>query len=157
MKDPYKAIINLLQENSVAFEELEHKPVITSEQAAKIRGLKLSQGGKSLVLKADGQFVLAVIPGDRRLDTKAFKKLLNIRDLRFATPEEVIQVMGCEVGACYPLGVIANLKTYADNQFNNEEIISFNVGLHTKSIKMRWEDYLIVAKPEMADIILTVQ
>lgn len=157
MNNPYKAIINLLQENSIKYEELIHEPVITSKQAAKIRGLKLSQGGKSLILKTDGRFVLAVIPGNRKLDTKVFKKLLGAKDLRFATHEEVKKVTGCEVGACYPLGIVAGLKTYADRHFEQEEIISFNAGLHTKSIKIGWEDYKKVAHPEMVDITLAEQ
>lgn len=152
MNDPYKAIIKLLQSNSINYEELEHEPVFTSEQAAKIRGLKLSQGAKALLLCADGQFLLAIVPGNRKLDTKAFKKTLGIKDLRFANPQEVIEVMGCPVGACYPLGVIANLKTYVDNHLAQEEIISFNAGLHTKSIKMKWGDYLKLAQPELVDI-----
>ncbi len=151
MENPYRAIIKLLQKNSIEYEEIEHEPVFTSEQAAKIRGLRLSQGAKALVLKGDGKFLLAIMPGNRKLDTKAFKKILGIKDLRFATPQEVEEVMGCKVGACYPLGIVANLKTYVDKHFN-EDAISFNAGLHTKSIKMRWEDYLKVAKPEIAGL-----
>lgn len=153
MNDPYKAITKLLQSYSIDYEELEHEPVFTSEQAAKIRGLKLSQGAKALLLCADGQFfLLAIVPGNRKLDTKALKKILGIKDLRFATPKEVKEVMGCEIGACYPLGVIANLKTYVDNHLAQEEIISFNAGLHTKSIKMKCKDYLKLAQPEIVDI-----
>jgi hypothetical protein len=39
-----------------------------------------------------------------------------------------------------------------DNFLSENEFISFNPGVHTKTIKMKWKDYQLVVKPEMADI-----
>lgn len=154
MNNPYLAIKKLLQESNISFEEISHEPVFTSVEAAKIRGLSLSQGAKSLLLKTGGTFILAVLPGDRKLDTKKLKKLLQVKDIRFATPDEVVNVMGCEIGACYPIGTIINMQPFVDKTLSENTVISFNPGVHDKSIKMTWVDYEKLVSPQLVDIIL---
>jgi hypothetical protein len=36
--NPYEKIINLLKQNKIPYKEIEHEPVYTSEQTAKVRG-----------------------------------------------------------------------------------------------------------------------
>ena len=79
MLNPYKEIINLLKINNIPYKETEHEPVYTSEQAAKVRGISISQGAKSLLLKCGDDFILVVLPGDRKLDSKKLKNLLKIK------------------------------------------------------------------------------
>ena len=152
MFNPYEEIIKLLKTNNIDYKETEHEPVYTSEQAAKVRGVSISQGAKSLLLKAKDNFVLAVLPGDRKLDSKRFKNLLKIRDFHFALPEEVKDKMGCEIGACYPFGNLIGLPTYVDNSLSKNEIISFNPGVHNRSIEITWRDFYSLVKPKMVDI-----
>jgi len=152
MINPYEEIIKLLKTNKISYKETEHEPVYTSEQAAKVRGISISQGAKSLLLKYENNFILAVLPGDRKLDSKKLKNLLKIKSFRFASPEEVKEKMGCEIGACYPFGNLIGLPTYADNSFSKNDIVSFNPGLHTRSIEIKWRDFYSLIKPEIVDI-----
>lgn len=152
MINPYKEIINLLKTNNIPYKETEHEPVYTSEQAAKVRGISISQGAKSLLLKCGNDFVLVVLPGDCKLDSKKLKNLLKIKEVRFALPEEVKDKMGCEIGACYPFGNLIELPTYVDNSLSKQDVISFNPGLHTRSIEIKWRDFYSLVKPKMVDI-----
>ena len=63
----FQRIENLLRENSADYEILEHEPVYTSEEAARVRGTPLSSGAKALICKCDQEMVLFVMPADRRL------------------------------------------------------------------------------------------
>ena len=72
---------------------------------------------------------------------------------RFATPEEVQEQMGCEIGSCYPLGVVAGLRTLVDKSLARSGVISFNPGRHTVSIKLNYVDYQRLAQPELADVV----
>jgi len=152
MINPYEEIINLLKTNNISYKETEHEPVYTSEQAAKVRGISISQGAKSLLLKCEDDFILVVLPGDRKLDSKKLKNLLKIKEFRFALPEEVKDKMGCEIGACYPFGNLIGLPTYVDISLSKNDIISFNPGLHTCSIEIKQRDFYSLAKPKMVDI-----
>ena len=150
---PYGAILKLLAETGVPYEEISHEPVFTSEQAAAIRGMKLEQGAKSLLLKTkEGAFVLCVLPGHKRADSKKLKALLGTKSIRFATPEEVIEHMGCEIGACYPFGNVAGLRTLVDESLGQNDIISFNPGRHDVSIKMRYADYIGLVNAEVVNL-----
>ena len=150
--NPYQRIISLLEDNSVDYTELDHDPVYTSEEAAKVRGMSLNEGAKSLLLKTKDKFVLVVLSGSKKLDSKKLKKTVGVRDVRFATPADVKEIMGCIVGACYPFGSVAGLATYLDQSLLAQAKISFNPGLHHKSIKIKLEDYLKVEKPVEVDI-----
>ncbi len=152
MQNPSEAIFRFLNEKNISYEVLEHEAVYTSEQAAQVRGLHLTQGAKSLLLKANKEFVLVILPGDKKLDSKKLKTLLGIKSLRFATPEEVKEKMGCEIGACYPFGNLINLQMFVDNNLANNDVIFFNPGIHTKSIKMKWKDYDTHVHPNMRDL-----
>ena len=151
--DPFSKILELLQSHRVKFEKIEHEPVYTSEQAAAVRGISLESGAKSLLLKAKGGFVLVVVPGSKRIDSKKIKKILQVKDIRFASPEEVKEQMGCEVGSCYPLGNVAGLRTLVDTSLSQNDTISFNPGRHDTSIKMRYADYQRIADPEVVEVI----
>ena len=143
----FEKIIKLLEDNGIVFQLFEHEPVFTSEQAAKIRNTQMKQGAKAIIFSADGKSILAVVPGDRRVDAKVFKKLYDIKDLRLLTADEVKELTGLEIGAIPPLGNVMNLQTYADAcLFENEEIV-FNAGAHTKSILMKAKDFQELAKP----------
>jgi Ala-tRNA(Pro) deacylase len=150
--NPYLKIKELLNANKIQYEEFEHEPVYTSEQAAKVRNYPIDSGAKSLLLKSRSEFLLAVLPGGKRLDSKKFKEVAGIGDFRFALPEEVKEIMGCEIGACYPFGNIIEVKTFVDKSLLANEHIIFNPGVHDKSIKIKVEDYLIVCNPNILEV-----
>ena len=152
MCSPYQKIVKLLRTNNISYQDTEHEPVYTSAQAAEIRGISASQGAKALLLKCESGFVLALLPGDRKLDSRKLKNLLNVKGLRFAIPEEVKDIMGCEIGACYPFGNLINLPTYADNYLSTNDTVSFNPGVHTRSMEMKWKDLYLLVNPQMVDI-----
>ena len=150
--DPYSEIIELLASTGIDYKLIRHEPVFTSKQAEAISGLSLSQGAKSILLSAGDIFVLAILPGDKKLDTKKLARYLGIKRVRFATEAEVEQIMHCKVGACYPFGSFINTRVVVDPTLPIEEKIAFNPGKNDQSIIMSCSDYLKVACPEIQDI-----
>lgn len=153
-------IINLLKQENFWFETFEHEPVRTSEQAAQVRtGYNLHQGAKAIIVKVYLQenkekFLMLVIPGDCRFDTKKVKAVLNAKNLRFATEKEVIKVTnGVLPGGVPPFGNLFNLEVYADKTlFENEKII-FNAGDKRFSIAIKSADYQKLVSPEITSLI----
>src|SRR5678815_1035716 len=99
-----EAIIKYLRLNKIEYQLIEHPPIYTMNHTKEIKGITLEEGAKSLLLKAKNDFILAVLPGHKKLDSKKLKAYLQVKDLRFATPIEVGEMMHCEIGSCYPLG-----------------------------------------------------
>lgn len=153
-------IINLLKQENCWFETFEHEEVRTSEQAAQVRtGYSLHQGAKAIILKVyfpgnEERFVMLVIPGDCRFDTKKVKEILNAKNLRFATEEEVIKVTnGVLPGGVPPFGNLFNLEVFADKTlFENEKII-FNAGDKKFSIASKSSDYQKLVSPKITSLL----
>ena len=145
----FERIERLLKGHGVAFDVLRHEPVYTSEEAAAIRGTRLASGAKALVCKAEGQFVMFVLPADRKLASKEVRRARRWRKLRFAGREEVEQLTGLSPGSIPPFGSLFGLPTLCDERLGENETINFNAGDHTISVSMRYDDYVQVESPEL--------
>lgn len=131
-----------LRERGARFRLLEHAPVFTSEEAARVRGTPIEAGAKALVLLAHDRPVHVVLPGHRRVDNARLRAILGTRTLRFATPEELLALTGCVPGAVPPFGNFFGLPVLVDAELAEREEIAFNAGSNTVSIVMACADFL---------------
>ena len=74
----------------------------TAEDAAQAVGCKLEQIVKTLVFVCDGEYVLVLVPGDRRADERKVGSELGAREIRVANAAEVVAATGFEPGAVAP-------------------------------------------------------
>lgn len=121
-----------------------HAPVLTSQEAADIRGVSLASGAKAMILKDSGKKLtkpgtpcyLAIVSASKRFNSKEFKKLIKCKNVRFANAEEVYEYSGCITGAVPPFGSLFTIPvpTYVDSSLAANESINFNCGLRTHSI-----------------------
>ena len=144
-------ILRTLDQNKVAYRRIDHKEVMTSQEASDARGTKLEEGAKALVMIADKKAIMVVLPAHLKADTKILKEIIKVKDLRMATPDEVKQITGVGIGAVPPFGNLFNVPLYIDSKFEANEKMSFNAGSHTASIEMHYKDFLKVAKPTLAN------
>jgi Cys-tRNA(Pro) deacylase len=141
-------ILRILDEADVDYELIQHEHIHTAQEACKVRGSDLSECIKSLIFKTkEGDFILVLVPGNKKADTKGLRKLIGTRDIHLASPEEVLKVAGCEIGSVGPFGPKTRLKTYMDGGILKNEYCYFSIGTHTDSIKMRPQDLEKVVKP----------
>ena len=148
----FERIEQKLQSAGVPFTVLRHAPVYTSEEAAAVRGTPLSSGAKALVVKAGADFVLLVMPADRKLDSKKARAALGVKALRFATREEVAELTGLQPGAIPPFGSLFGLPTTCDPALSLNAAINFNAGDHAVSVSMTCADFLSVERPTLAEL-----
>jgi Ala-tRNA(Pro) deacylase len=154
-----KKITDLLSEHSAWFETFEHEPVKTSEEAANVRhGYVLHQGAKALIIRvkkgSEKNFIMVVIPGDAKFDPGKLKKVLGVKDMRFATEEEVSEITGgIQVGGVPPFGTLFGLSVYVDESVMVNEKIIFNAGDRRFSVGMKSEDYNNITNPTVVSVI----
>lgn len=155
----HQQITDLLRQHDCWFEEFEHQPVRTSEEAAKLRdGYTLQQGAKAIIIRAKvpntgKKFVMLVMPGDRKFDSPKVKLVLRAKDIRFATEDEVEELTkGVKPGGVPPFGNLFNLEVISDKTLYGNEKIVFNAG-RTTSIGMKSADYKKLVQPVVSDII----
>ena len=147
----FERICSLLDAHDVSYRILEHEPAFTSEEAARVRGTELGQAAKALVFRADRKPILIVVPGNRRVDTHAFKKMFGIRNLWFVSPEQVEDLTGVSIGAVPPFGTLIGIPTYLDRRVAENDRIVFNAGSHTRSVMMSPEDLVAITDPTIGD------
>lgn len=146
-KPLFERIIAELSRAKVEYKCLEHEPVTTSKEAARIRNTPLAWGAKAILMYADGSPVMVAVPGDTKIDTKALKSMLKVRDLRMATPDEVQRVTSVAIGAVPPFGHYFGIPLYMDESLRQNKLVVFNAGRHDRSVEMGIEDYEKIAKP----------
>ncbi|MEK7595061.1 MAG: YbaK/EbsC family protein [Patescibacteria group bacterium] len=143
----FEKILEKLNTLGYSYEVLEHEPVHTSADAARVRDTALEEGAKALVFIADKTAILVVLPADKKVDTKVFKAEFKIKDLCMASREAVKALTALEVGSIPPTGSILGLKTYFDHAFKSKEIAVFNAGSLTSSVKMKTVDLIGMENP----------
>ncbi len=132
-------IKSLLRSAGAEFKVIEHEPVRTSEDAARVRNAPLKAGIKAIVLKErkTGKLVVADIPADKRVDFQAVARAAGLGSLTLASPAEVLEATGCEVGGVPPLGHKNNLPLYVDRGVFENDFNEFNAGLTTTSVRIK--------------------
>jgi len=151
----FEKVKAMLEEAKVKFDLSEHKAVLTSEEAAEVRGVSLESGAKAMLLKDTGKklalegvpFYMAIISGSKRFSSKHFKKLISSKSIRFATPKEVWEKTGCVTGGVPPFGRMFGIPLWVDRSMGRNKDINFNCGLRTKSISMAYDDWFKIEKP----------
>ena len=148
----FQKICNWLDTNKIVYKSLEHEPTYTSEDSAKARDEDLSIGGKAILMKVDGTFLLFVLSASKKINSKRVKEHVGAKKIRFSTSQELFDLCKLVPGSVPPFGEpVLPLKLYLDKSILVNEKIAFNAGSLTHSVVLRTTDYLEVAKPEIFD------
>ena len=147
-------LVSFFESHHLVYRYFEHPPVKTSQEAASLRtGYSLKQGAKAIIIKIPrpfyhSDFVMLVFPADRKFDNKKVKILLNIKEFRFATPEEIsFLTQGILPGAIPPFGNLFSIPLIVDPSLFENKLIIFNAGDRGVSISISSRDYRKVAAP----------
>lgn len=147
----------LLDREGASYRVIEHEPEGRTEVIAQIRGNRIEQSIKSMVLQVrmsrrENIYCLANVPGDCRLDFEAVKNYFNADSAAFAKREKAQELTGCAIGAIPPFSFSERLQLLADPLIRDNDEVVFNAGLLDRSILMKLDDYLRIAHPQWVPI-----
>jgi len=86
----------------------------TAESSAAALGVEVARIVKSLVFSAQGEPVIALVPGNRRADLRAVALILGVKKVRMADPQMVQEWTGFTVGAVPPIGHLRQILVLMD-------------------------------------------
>src|SRR6266511_5149698 len=157
MSDIFEKLCTLLEAEGVPYRVIEHEPEGHTERIARIRGNRIEQSIKSIVLqvrlnKKENIYCLANVPGDCRIDFKGVKNYFQADSAAFASREKAQELTECVIGAIPPFSFSDQLQVLADPLIQQNEEVVFNAGRLDRSIFMKLEDYLRIAKPQLVKI-----
>ncbi|MGH3649534.1 MAG: YbaK/EbsC family protein, partial [Acidimicrobiia bacterium] len=85
----------------------------TAEDAARAIGCPVAAIVKSLVFVVDDEPVVALVPGDLRLDTAKLSVAAGAGSARRASLDEVREASGYAAGGTPPFGHVTDLRVFA--------------------------------------------
>ncbi|MDB2614151.1 aspartate--tRNA(Asn) ligase [Chlamydiales bacterium] len=144
-------IIRLLREGDIDFDHQVHEPTPTSTDSSNMRGTKMEEGVKAIILKGkkskkNYQFNLS---SNLKLDMKAIAKIVGEK-CEFESPEVIKERYGVIVGGVPPFGHLFHLDVYFDENILKEEKSAFNCGMQTESIVMSSKELVNLAQGTLA-------
>ena len=156
-QDIHERLKKLLDENNASYRVIEHEAEGRTEHIAKIRGNRIEQSIKSIVVQVrlnrkENVYCLANVPGDCRVDLNAIKNHFNADSIGIAQREKAQALTGCVIGAIPPFSFNDQLQVLADPLIQENEEVVFNAGRLDRSVFMKLDDYLRIAKPQLVKI-----
>ena len=155
--DVFDQLVALLSEAKAKFRVIEHEAEGRSEAISVIRGNRPDQAAKAMVLDVRGggggrRHVLAILPGNRKLDFGAVAALFEARKCGFASPETAEELTGCVMGSVPPFALNPNLAIVVDQDLLANDTLFFNAGRLDRSMELDAKDWLAVARPRVGRI-----
>jgi len=155
--DVFEKLVALLSEAQAKFRVIEHEAEGRSEKISVIRGNRPEQAAKAMVLDVRGggsgrRNVLAILPGNRKLDFAAVAKVFEARKCGFASPQSAEELTGCTMGAVPPFSLNPGLSVVVDEDLLANDTLFFNAGRLDRSMELDTKDWIAVAQPRVAKI-----
>lgn len=118
MKNFDPTLLSFLNQHNIVFDYYEHRPIFTVEEGEDIKHTIPGIHTKNLFLTdKKGQYFLVCVESSKRLPINQFRKLIWVKDLSFATPEEMKKILNLTSGSVSLFGLIqqpTNLYLYLD-------------------------------------------
>ena len=133
-KEPVKRVIETLNKfNKNLKVQILEKTARTAKEAA--NALNCEEGAivKSLVFKAETEFLICLVSGDKRCSLNKLKKAISKKDVSMASAEDVKTQTGFTIGGVSPVGHINDLNIIIDRTLERFQIVYAAAG-HPKSI-----------------------
>jgi Ala-tRNA(Pro) deacylase len=146
-----------LTNRGVWFDTIIHRPAYTAQAAARAMHLSPTEVAKGVLIKAD-EYLLAVVPAFSHVDLVAIRNLLDAKDVAVVHELELIDHFpDCESGAVPPFGSMYGIRTVIDESLTQQHEITFCGNRHREAIRMQYQDYSEIERPEVAEIARLVE
>ena len=137
-----------LQQQHVPFDVLPHRSTHSAQGLAQSLDIPGENVAKSVLLKVDGEFMLAVIPASHQISMQLLKSGLLAKHVELATEDELAEVFrDCERGVAPPFGRSYGIRTLVDYSLTEDEHIVFEANSHDEAIYLRYQDYAKIERP----------
>jgi Ala-tRNA(Pro) deacylase len=155
--DTYQRLIELLDSRHIDYELIDHEPEGTTEAVSALRGHPASEAAKCLVLRVrtdrrTTRHVLAVVPGDRRVDLDAVRALYGARYVGFSDAATAERLARAVPGTVLPFSFDPELEVVADPGVVGRARLYFNAARLDRSLVLAGAEYARVAEPRVERI-----
>ena len=147
---PVKKLKQFLDSNNVKYVSISHSPAYDAQRIAESTHIPGKELAKSVIVRIDDQFAMAVLPASSRVHLGHLKVALSASHVELATESEVENLFpDCEKGAMPPFGNLYDIDVYVADQLTEDEEIAFSAGSHTEVVRMFYKDFARLVMPKI--------
>jgi Ala-tRNA(Pro) deacylase len=137
-----------LDGRKTSYEVYNHPTAFTAQEIAASQHVHGRELAKVVILKVDGDFVMAVLPASRLVNLEKVRAAVGAEEIALATEAEFARLFpGCEIGAMPPFGNLFGLPVYVDAELELDKAVFFNAGNHQQTVRLRYRDFKRLAQP----------
>ena len=141
-----------LDKSEAPYKVSTHQEVYTAQEVAATLHVPGKDIVKVVIVKAEGKFIMAVLPADHKVNVDKLRTVLRDPEARLATEGEFKGLFpDCDVGAMPPFGNLYDVGVYVDKSLAEDEEIVFQAGSHVETVKMKYRDFDRLVGPEVID------
>jgi Cys-tRNA(Pro)/Cys-tRNA(Cys) deacylase len=132
-----------LRDNGIWHRFIEKKETVHTADASRATGIDLHRITKNLVSRTnEGEYVLLVVPGDRRVDLKAAAKALGVKNVRLMPFEEAGAVSGYPPGGTPSVGHKTRMRTVVDSELTEFKTLYCGGGTRDRLLELKVSDVI---------------
>jgi len=148
-----KRLKEVLDDARIPYEVYNHALAYTAQEIAAKQHFSGNEMAKVVMLVVDDALVMGVLRGNDKMNLNTAKTSLGAHRIRMATEDEfVARFPECEIGAMPPFGNLFGLNVFVDPALEKNDIY-FNAGNHVQTVRLRYKDFAVLVKPEIAHLV----
>ena len=145
---PVQKLKDYLDDHDVQYVTISHSPAYTAQRIAELTRIPGKELAKTVIVKVDGEYAMAVLPASRRVDLRHLKSALGADEVVLASEDEFKRLFpDCELGAMPPFGNLYGMNVFVSQALREDEEIAFNAGSHSELIRLTYADYERLVHP----------
>jgi Ala-tRNA(Pro) deacylase len=153
-----KRVKDYLEQTGVSYSHCTHRLAYTAQEVAAVQHVPGKEMAKTIVLKADSEFVMVVLPAVMKINMKVLRDELPFAHVELATESEFAKLFpDSERGAMAPFGNLYGLPVYVDRSLAEDAEIVFNAGTHVDTIRIKYADFSRLVKPVIVDAAIRLE
>ncbi len=145
---PLAKLREFLDSNRVKYQLTSHPLAYTEQGTAASSHVGGDELAKTVIIRVDDVFAMAVLPASRRIDLSALQTGAGAKSIRLASELEFKDLFpDCETGAMPPFGNLYGLTVFVEQSLAERQEIAFNAGSHTELMRLAFADFVRLVKP----------
>ena len=125
----------------------------TAKDAANSLKCELGAIVKSLVFKAEDDFLICLVSGDKRCSLNKLKKFLNKKDVSMSNADQVKENTGFSIGGVAPTGHLKKLNIIVDKSLSRFKYVYGAAGHPDCVFRITYSDLIKLTSGSVQEII----
>jgi Ala-tRNA(Pro) deacylase len=127
--------------HGVGYRLIAHDAAASADEYHAILGMRYEQMPKAIFFcygdMGGKRFAILALQAHKRADLERLQRVLNVRDVRLGSRDELRETTGCEFGELPPVGGLFGLPLIFDEDLLSVEELYFNAGSLTASMVVK--------------------